>query len=165
MPDLHSLVINTGPLLALTAACGDLRLLAVLYREVIVPLEVCQEIEAGGAASFGLREFQEAVWLKKRTQPLKLTPFLGQALDRGEGSVIQLALEERIGTVAIDEPAGRRMARLHGLALTGSVGILLRAKREGQVQSVRAALVRMKAQGIWLSDCVIAFGLRESGEA
>ena len=74
-------------------------------------------------------------------------------------------IEERIGTVAIDEPAGRRMARLHGLALTGSVGILLRAKREGQVQSVRAALVRMKAQGIWLSDRVIAFGLRESGEA
>jgi len=164
MPDPGPLVINTGPLLALTAACGDLRLLAARNREVIVPFEVCQEIEAGGSAGFGLKEFKEAVWLKKWTAPVKLTPFLGQALDYGEASVIQLALDERIGTVAIDEPAGRRMARLHGLALTGSVGILLRAKREGQIPSMRAALDRMKAQGIWLGNRVIAFALHESGE-
>jgi predicted nucleic acid-binding protein len=86
-------------------------------------------------------------------------------LDRGEAAVIQLALNEHIRTVAIDEPAGRRMARLHGLDLTGSVGVLLRAKREGRIASVRTAVERMKNQGIWLSDRVVAFALRDSGEA
>lgn len=91
MPNRGRLVITTGPLLALIAACGDLRLLSALYQEVVVPLEVCQEIEEGGSTGFGLREFQQAVWLKKRSSPVTLSPFLRQALDRGEGSVIQLA--------------------------------------------------------------------------
>ncbi len=91
MPNRGRLVITTGPLLALIAACGDLRLLSALYQEVVVPIEVCQVIEEGGSAGFGLLEFQQAVWLKKRSSPVTLSPFLRQALDRGEGSVIQLA--------------------------------------------------------------------------
>ena len=47
MPETRELVINTGPLIALTAAMGDLRLLSVLYQRVIVPLEVCDEIRSG----------------------------------------------------------------------------------------------------------------------
>jgi len=41
MPETESLVINTGPLLALTAAYGDLSLLERLYNRVLVPFEVC----------------------------------------------------------------------------------------------------------------------------
>ena len=165
MPDREPLVINTGPLLALIAALGNVGVLADLYREVIVPLEVCEEIEAGGAAGFGVDVFQRATRLAKRSAPVQAAPLLSRVLDRGEAAVIQLALNEHIRTVAIDEPAGRRMARLHGLDLTGSVGVLLRAKREGRIASVRAAVERMKNQGIWLSDRVVAFALHHSGEA
>jgi predicted nucleic acid-binding protein len=49
MPENKSLVINTGPLLALIAGYGDLSLLEKLYQHVLVPFEVCQEIESGGA--------------------------------------------------------------------------------------------------------------------
>ena len=45
--------------------------------------------------------------------------------------IIQLALNQNIQTVVIDEVAGRRIARLNGLSVTGSIGILLRAQREG----------------------------------
>ena len=165
MPEREPLVINTGPLLALIAALDSLEVLADLYREVIVPLEVCEEIEAGGAANFGVDVFRRASSLAKRSTPAQITPLLSQVLDRGEAAVIQLALNERIRRVAIDEPAGRRMARLHGLDLTGSVGVLLRAKREGRIASVRTAVERMKNQGIWLSDRVVAFALHHSGEA
>ena len=78
--------------------------------------------------------------------------------------MIQLALNERIRTVCIDESAGRRMARLNGLLVTGSVGILLRARREGHPVSMREALQRMKSRGIWLSQSVEDFALREAGE-
>jgi predicted nucleic acid-binding protein len=46
MPETEKLVINTGPLLALIAGIGDLSLLELLYKRVLVPFEVCQEIEA-----------------------------------------------------------------------------------------------------------------------
>lgn len=163
MPDPRDIVINTSPLIALAAALGDLRVLQ-MYRQVWVPLEVSEELAAGGTARFALAEYQAADWLHKRTQPLTIAPHLLNTLDQGEASVIQLALDEDIGTVVIDETAGRRIARLNGLAVTGSIGILIRAKREGLPFSMREAIDRMQARGIWLSDRVIAFALAQAGE-
>jgi predicted nucleic acid-binding protein len=163
MPETQDLVINTGPILAIIAGLGDLRVLQ-MYRRVLVPFEVCSEIAAGGPVQFGLAEFSSAHWLTKDSQPLPLAPNLANVLDKGEASVIQLALNAGITTVAIDEAAGRRVARLNGLSVTGSIGILLRAQREGHQFSMRGALDQMRSRGIWLSDRVIAFALQQSGE-
>jgi predicted nucleic acid-binding protein len=46
MPEPRAIVINTGPLIALTAACGTLRLLGTLYGRVVVPLEASTEVLA-----------------------------------------------------------------------------------------------------------------------
>lgn len=163
MPETQEVVINTSPLIALVAATGDLRVLQN-YRQAWVPFEVSQEIAAGGAAQFALAEFKAAHWLQKRTLPLNIATHLLNTLDRGEAGVIQLALDQNIQTVVIDEAVGRRIARLNGLAVTGSIGVLLRARREGYEFSMREAIARMKAHGIWLSDRVIAFALKQAGE-
>lgn len=165
MPEPRRLVINTSPLLALIAATGDLALLKSLYGEVLVPYEVCMEIWAGGVSGFGITAFESADWLSKQTTPVSIDPLLGNSLDLGEAAVIQLALNHKISTVCIDEAVGRRVARLSGLVLTGSVGILLRAKREGQPIVMRQAIKQMLAQGIRLSTTVVEFALREAGEA
>ena len=164
MPDTQEVVINTSPIIAIVAALGNLRVLQI-YQRVWVPFEVGQEILAGGAAQFALAEFNAADWLHKGTQPLSIDVDLANMLDVGEASVIQLALNQNIQTVVIDEVAGRRIARLNGLSVTGSIGILLRAKREGYQFSMQEAIDRMKARGIWLSDRVIAFALMQAGEA
>jgi predicted nucleic acid-binding protein len=164
MPRTQELVINTGPIIAIVAAVGDLRILQI-YEAVWVPFEVGEEISAGGQGRFGVAEFEAAEWLEKREQTLDIAPILLNTLDRGEAAVIQLALDEKIGTVCIDEAAGRRVARLNALSVTGSIGILLRAKKEGYPFSMREAIDRMKAHGVWLSDRVIAFALAEAGEA
>ncbi|WP_243714094.1 hypothetical protein [Nostoc sp. 106C] len=64
------------------------------------------------------------------------------SLDLGEASVIQLALNKNIPTVCIDEAVGRGIARLSGLLVTGSIGILLRAKREGYPLYLNAVQLR-----------------------
>ena len=163
MPEAR-IVINTGPLLALIAALGDLTILKSLYTEVLVPAEVGSEILAGGTSGFGVPQFIDASWLNKYSIEQTIPLFLANTLDRGEASVIQLALSKGIKTVCIDEVVGRRAARLNGLSLTGSVGILLRAKREGLLASVKDAVQRMQKNGIWLSDKVIDFAFRQAGE-
>lgn len=163
MPETQEIVINTGPMIAIVAALGSLDVLKI-YRRVCVPLEVCGEITTGESSRFAALEFEAAHWLEKWKQPLSLSAMLLNSLDVGEASVIQLALNERIRTVCIDESAGRRMARLNDLLVTGSVGILLRARREGHPFSMREALQRMKSRGIWLSQSVEDFALREAGE-
>ncbi|MFP5269407.1 hypothetical protein [Coleofasciculus sp.] len=57
MPETERIVINAAPLIALVAALGDLTVLQSLYTQVLVPLEVCQEILAGGSSGFAVAEF------------------------------------------------------------------------------------------------------------
>jgi predicted nucleic acid-binding protein len=153
-----TIVTNTTPLLSLIAATGDLALLSSLYARVIVPWEVAEEIRAGGVNGFGRAEFDQA-GLEVRQQPVAINTWLRNSLDRGEASVIQTALDERLPLVCIDETVGRRVARLNGLTLTGSMGILLKAWENGYPVDIPASLDRMRAQGIWLSDTVIRFAL------
>jgi predicted nucleic acid-binding protein len=165
MPSINQIVINTSPLIALVAAMGDLKVLEFLYRDILVPFEVYEEILIGGTTGLAVTEFQSASWLQKQSSPLKISPFLFNSLDLGEASVIQLALNNNISTVCIDEAVGRRIARLSGLAVTGSMGILLRAKREGYPLSIKTAIQKRLNHNIRLSQTVIDFAVKESGES
>lgn len=164
MPKPDRMVMNTSPLIALVAALGDLEILRSLYREVLVPYEVGQEILRDGSRRFASSEFMSATWLQKQLQPITIMPLLLNSLDLGEASVIQLALNEKIQTVCIDEVAGRRVAKLSGLSVTGSSGILLRGKKEGYPVSIKSSVKRRLDRGIRLSSIVINFALEQSGE-
>lgn len=163
MPEKREIVINTGPLLALPAA-GRLDVRPALFRRIVVPAEVAREVAAGGRTGFALAELSAATWLEQCAAPTPLTPFLTMALDAGEASVIALALAEKISTVGIDETSGRRLARLHGLAVTGSLGILLQAKQQGLPVKLRDAIQRMRQRGIWLRALLEAECLRLADE-
>lgn len=164
MHETEELVINTGLLLAIIVGIGNLSFLDVLYKRVLVSFEVSEEIKAGGSTGFGLTEFEESNFLEKWPKPLRINPFLRNALDLGEASVIQLAIDEKISTVCIDESMGRRIARLNDLKLTGSIGVLIRAKQSGFDFSMLNAIQRMQSQGIYLSQKVINFALQQVNE-
>jgi len=160
MPERQGTVVtNTTPLIALAAATGSLDVLRFLYRRIVVPFEVAEEVRAGGRHAFGAGAFINASWLDIQAAPVKLLPLLQNSLDRGEAAVIQTALNLDLPLVCIDEAVGRRVARLCNLTLTGSIGILLKAKQQGYEVDMAAALQRMRTQGIWLSDRVVQFAL------
>ncbi len=160
MPDSEQKVVtNTTPLIALTAATGSLDALRFLYTRVVVPFEVAQEIRAGGHDAFGVDVFKSASWLEIGDAPVVLAPYLQNALDLGEASVIQTALDLGVKRVCIDETVGRRLARLSNLSVTGSIGVLIKAKSLGYDVSIPDALERMRQRGIWLSQEVIRFAL------
>ena len=147
------IVINTGPILALVAALGSLDILANLYRHVIVPKEVADEVLAGGPEALGVLEYCGASFLSKKDCGIHINSYLANILDLGEAAVIQTALNENIPTVCIDESAGRRIARLHGLNVTGSIGIILKAKSVGFCTEMDMATLieHMRRHGVWVS--------------
>lgn len=159
MHERKVLVSNTTPLIALTAALGSLEILKFLYARVVVPFEVAQEVRAGGRSSFGVDVFDSARWLDVQTQSVELSPFLKNSLDLGEASVIQTALNLSLPLVCIDEEVGRRMARLSGLTLTGTLGVLIKAKQLGFEVNMPTAIANMRQHGIWLSQSLIALAL------
>ncbi|MDO9341576.1 MAG: DUF3368 domain-containing protein [Bacteroidales bacterium] len=71
---------------------------------------------------------------------------------------------KKIGTVCIDETTGRRVARLYDLKVTGSLGILLRAKKEGYPILLKQSIEQMRKKDIYLSARLINIVLRIAGE-
>jgi predicted nucleic acid-binding protein len=93
-----------------------------------------------------------------------ISPLLTRELDTGEAAVIQLALDLPIATVVLDDLKARRVARRSGIAVTGSLGVLLDAKRAGKLDSVTEAVERLRRHGAWLSDALVNRALSLAGE-
>jgi hypothetical protein len=92
MPDTQEIVINTGPILALVAAMGNLDVLA-MYNRVWEPLEVSQEVLAGGPENFAASEFAASTCLHRLETLIGIAPLLAKSLDRGEAAVVQVVLD------------------------------------------------------------------------
>lgn len=163
MPEAPRIVIsNTTPIIALSIL-ERLDLLHQLYGEIWIPPAVRAELRRGGTRA-GAQEVQTAAFI--RTVPL-LSPSQAELLidlDPGEAEVLALALERKADLVILDERLGRGYARRLGLALTGVLGVLLRAQQEGYLDALEPEIMRLKQAGIRLGDDLVARVLQMSGE-
>ncbi len=164
MPEtLRTVVTNTTPLIAL-ALISKLHLLRDLYGEVLVPPAVYEEMLAGGVERIGAAAIQAAPWI--RVQPLSdpRRADLLVDLDRGEAQAIALAQELNADLLIVDERLGRQHARRLGLTITGTLGILLKAKQLGYVDAVQPLIEQLQQGGIRLRDDVVRRVLELAGE-
>jgi uncharacterized protein len=158
------IVCNTGPLIAL-AIIDQLGILKALFREILVPEAVHQEILQGGPVLAGMSRYREAHWIKVQVLNRPLDILLSSVLDAGEASVIQLAQETDTELVLIDELKARKLVRtVFHLQVVGSVRLLVEAKRLGSIRNVGDAIQGMRDGGYWIHDDIVQFALREAGE-
>jgi predicted nucleic acid-binding protein len=156
-------ISNTSPVFYLHQI-GRLEVLRDIYGTVIIPPGVERELEAGAAKGLDIPSISRTTWLE--VQPLKsgsrlpVVPDLGS----GEAEVIALGLEHQNSLVIIDDELGRRIARLNQLRLTGTLGVLLRAKAKGLVAELGPLMDSLKARGMRLSDALVQRVLAEAGE-
>ena len=165
MPELgRFVVVNTTPIIALALA-GQLALLQRLYVEVVIPPTVQAEVLTGGPGGIGVRELQTANWIHVVPLQDPRRADLLTDLDRGEAEVLALAQERQAGLVILDERLARRHARHLGLPLTGTLGVLLRAKQAQLIPAMEPLITAIRTGGIWLSDAIVAETLALAGEA
>lgn len=159
MPEVVS---DTSPLQYLHQA-GLLDLLPRLYDRVLVPEAVALEIEEGLARGVALPEVRALDWITVVEPPApELLPLVTD-LGPGERSALAVALEHR-STVILDDALARRHAALLGIRLTGTLGILIRAKREGHLPAVLPVLERLEALGFRLGEDTRSSALELAGE-
>lgn len=160
-------VANSSVLIALSAI-GQLDLLARRFSEgIIVPQAVWQEVVETGKGQPGATEVESAPWITVyAVQDENLVSLLRMELDQGEAEAIALCREQQAEAVLLDENDARRVARRLNLAVLGTVGILVWAKRAGLVASLGEQLDALQTRGRFhLSRSVYEQALRTVGEA
>ena len=72
--------------------------------------------------------------------------YFATTLDPGEAEAIALALEMSADLILVDERDGRSAAERAGLRVTGVLGVLLRAKNEGQIQLIKPEIDALRTR-------------------
>lgn len=158
------IILNSSPVIHLTVALGGLDALPALYGRVLVPAPVLRELEAGAELDDTARRLRTAPDIEVYALATGVSPLLAGELDLGEAAVIQLALDLPGATVVLDDLKARRVARRSSIPMTGSLGVLLHAKRRGKLDSVAQAVERIRRHGGWLADDVVERVLALAGE-
>ncbi len=85
-------------------------------------------------------------------------------VDKGEASAITLALELNNSTVVLDDLEARLLAKKLGITVTGTLGILAKAKLNGYIPSVKPLLEKIKQTNFRITPALEANVLKEAGE-
>ena len=133
---------------------GELDLLQKVYGEITTTTQIADE-------------FGETlpVWIKienvKDKYRLKL---LELQIDKGESSAIALALETPDCTLILDDCKARKVAEHLGLSFTGTIGIIIKAKIENIIPSIKPIIQKIKDTNFRISPEIEFSAYKEAGE-
>ncbi len=147
------IVSNTTPLsnliqLQLLTLRGD------LWGAVSIPMAVQQELERGAAFLGSWQDVAGASAiqvLEVSEEPLTQQFLL--SLHLGEAEAFTLAIREHASLFLCDDLDARMVADHHGIPVTGTLGILLKAKQEHLIPEVSPYLERLRQEvRFWFTD-------------
>lgn len=150
-----------GPFIAL-AQVDLLDLLPSLFDRIRVAPAVVDECECGGPVH--VPPLRSLAWVAPSDNLSSPIPTALLELGRGERETIGLALTDSADLVIMDERLGRRLAEYLGLKVTGTLGVLAKAKTEGLIQSFREQADAMRRHGIFFHTDLIDRIARRLGE-
>lgn len=97
--------------------------------------------------------------------PQDLSPrVLAWGLGLGEAEVLSLGIEQQDATVIIDDAAARRCAIALGVPLIGTLGVIVRAKRLGRIESAAAVFRSLRDTGFRIDERTVRRVLDQIGE-
>ena len=151
----QKVVSNASPIINLSKITR-LDLLEKLYQKVVIPNAVFYELVVKGHD----KEYSPAiqslldnkVLIIQEVQSNALVKALEQELDPGESSAIALAVEINADLVILDERDARETAEIYNLKKTGFIGILMKAKQRGFIDSVKKYLDQAIEKGFWIDE-------------
>ncbi|MBU4492516.1 MAG: DUF3368 domain-containing protein [Euryarchaeota archaeon] len=129
------IVSNSSPLIAL----AKIEKLDIIRYDIVIPKAVFDEITKPK------KEYVKELykWSNDKVTEVKnkkAVEYLELIIDRGEAETIVLAEELNAGAVLIDDLKARKIAKLRGLNVIGTIGILLDAKEKGVITELKPLL-------------------------
>ena len=134
MLPMHKTIVSDTSCLIILTNIGELELLHKLYGQITTTKDI--------AAEYGepLPEWVEIVNATDKSKQL----LLELQIDKGESSAIALALEIPNSTVILDDNKARKVAQQLGLNYTGTIGVIVKAKLQGLIPSIKPIIAKIK---------------------
>ena len=161
---MRRVIVNSTPIIAL-CNIGKLHLLRSLYGQIIIPQAVYDEVTSKpDSACIQLK--QEMDWIIVESIHNFGAKRMYQAkLHAGEVEVMILAQEcPKADLLIIDDAAAKKTAKFLGLTVTGTLGVLLKAKQLGLLNNVTDCLKEMQSCGFYISPKIANLVLKQAGE-
>lgn len=160
---MREVLSNTSPLVYLHQI-GRMDLLPALYGRIIIPEAVAFELSEGARLGHAVPAVEALPWIAVEKVEKAALLQLVTDLDAGEREALALAVGRPGSMLLLDDGHARRYATMLGLTFTGTLGVLLRAKKRGLLQEVRPELDRLQALGFRAAAEVRESVLRLAGE-
>ncbi len=142
-------VADTSPLQYLHQL-GLLDLLPRLYSRIVVPPAVVDELKAGLAGGYQVPRIEPFAWIEIREPPTGIS-LPAADLGHGEREVLALCVAFPGSTAILDDGHARYHAGTLGIRVTGTIGVLLKAKELGFVAEIEPLLDRLTGLGFHLA--------------
>ena len=113
------------------------------------------------------KEFNQPIpdWIEVVELTTGLQKGLLSYLDKGEATAISLAAEHKHSLLIIDEIKGRNVAKEMGISVTGSLGVLIAAKKKGHIRSVKPLIEKIQKTNFRISEALIEQVLKKVNES
>jgi len=95
------------------------------------------------------------LWMEVHSSESILLKGLMNVLDSGEASAITLATQLEDSLLIIDESKGRKIAKRMGINITGTLGLLLLAKKKGHISSVKMVIDEIQSTNFRVSSNIV----------
>ena len=123
-----------------------------LYGRVLVPPAVVTELLHGREGGVDLPHLERLPWITVESpEGLDKVPTAVE-LGAGEKEVLALAMQRPGSLIVLDDRLARSHAEALRLTVTGTLGILLRAKSEGLLPRIAPVLDKLDRLGFRLSS-------------
>lgn len=147
-------IIAVSSCLILLSKINELNILQLLFGEIIITKEIQQEFN---------KPLPDWVIIRSADDE-RVQKILESSLDKGESSAIALAVELENSLLILDDKKARNMAAQLHLDYTGTVGIIIDAKQNGYITSVKEVLHKIHQTDFRLSIDLENILLKLSGE-
>ncbi len=102
--------------------------------------------------------------MNKEAADKHLQQVLELQIDKGESSAIALAMETPGCLIILDDYKARKVAERLGLKITGTIGIIIKAKLGGIIASIKPFLEKINQTDFRLSANLEQQSLTQAGE-
>ena len=161
---MRRVIVNSTPLIVLCNT-GQLDILKKLYGEISIPEAVFNEItEKEDSACQLVKASLDWIHVEKITDKTEKKMYKAKLHD-GEVEVMILAQENpKADLVIIDDNAAKKTAKYLGLSVTGTLGVLLKAKKHGIIAKLGPVLEEIKRNGFYIGEELEKLILEQAGE-